>query len=59
MSSNVLKEVLKEVKVVREKLERLEELVEGRLVGLEELASYRFIFSFIIFVRSKGQANIL
>jgi len=36
MSSSVLKEVLEEVKVVREKLERLEELVEERLVGLEE-----------------------
>jgi len=36
MSSNVLKEVLEEVKVVREKLERLEGLVEERLVGLEE-----------------------
>ena len=36
MSSSVLKEVLEEVKIVREKLERLEELVEERLVGLEE-----------------------
>ena len=36
MSSNVLKEVLEEVKVVREKLERLEGLVEERLVGSEE-----------------------
>ena len=36
MSSNVLNEVLEEVKVVREKLERLEGLVEERLVGLEE-----------------------
>ena len=36
MSSNALKEVLKEVKLVREKVERLEELVEERLVGLEE-----------------------
>ena len=31
-----LKEVLKEVKLVREKVERLEELVEERLVGLEK-----------------------
>jgi len=36
MSSSTLKEVLKEVKLVREKIERLEELVEERLVGLEE-----------------------
>ena len=36
MSINVLKEVLEEVRVVREKLERLEGLVEERLVGLEE-----------------------
>jgi len=35
MSSNFLKEVLEEVKIVREKIERLEELVEERLVGLE------------------------
>ena len=31
-----MKEVLKEVRLVREKVERLEELVEERLVGLEE-----------------------
>jgi len=36
MSGNALKEVLKEVRLVREKVERLEELVEERLVGLEE-----------------------
>ena len=36
MSSGALKEVLKEVKLVREKVERLEELVEERLIGLEE-----------------------
>jgi len=36
MSSSVLKEVLKEVKLVREKVERLEELIEERLIGLEE-----------------------
>lgn len=36
MSTSVLKEVLKEVKLVREKIERLAELVEERLVGLEE-----------------------
>jgi hypothetical protein len=36
MSRGVLKEVLKEVRLVREKVERLEELVEERLVGLEE-----------------------
>lgn len=36
MSSSDLKEVLKEVKLVREKVERLEELVEERLIGLEE-----------------------
>jgi len=36
MSGGALKEVLKEVKLVREKVERLEELVEERLIGLEE-----------------------
>jgi hypothetical protein len=36
LMSGVLKEVLKEVRLVREKVERLEELVEERLVGLEE-----------------------
>ena len=36
MSSSTLKEVLKEVKLVREKVERLEELIEERLIGLEE-----------------------
>ena len=36
MSSSALKEVLKEVKLVREKVERLEELIEERLIGLEE-----------------------
>jgi len=36
LMSGALKEVLKEVRLVREKIERLEELVEERLVGLEE-----------------------
>jgi hypothetical protein len=36
MSGGALKEVLKEVRLVREKVERLEELVEERLIGLEE-----------------------
>ena len=36
LMSGALKEVLKEVRLVREKVERLEELVEERLVGLEE-----------------------
>ena len=35
MSNNDLKEVLEEVKLVRKKIERLEELVEERLVGYE------------------------
>jgi hypothetical protein len=35
MSSSDLREVLKEVKLVRKKVERLEELVEERLVGSE------------------------
>ena len=34
--SGALKEVLKEVKLVREKVERLEELVEEKLIGWEE-----------------------
>ena len=36
LMSGALKEVLKEVRLVREKVERLEELVEERLIGLEE-----------------------
>ncbi len=36
MSSSDLKEVLTEVKLVRKKVERLEELVEERLVGSEQ-----------------------
>jgi len=36
MSGGALKEVLKEVRLVREKVERLEELVEERLIGLED-----------------------
>jgi len=36
VSSSALNEVLKEVKLVREKVERLEELVEERLVGFAE-----------------------
>ena len=36
MSESALKEVLEEVKVVREKVDRLEELVEERLLGVEE-----------------------
>ncbi|MGQ9719291.1 MAG: hypothetical protein ACUVWK_05590 [Nitrososphaerales archaeon] len=36
MSSGDLKEVLKEVKLIREKVERLEELVDQRLIGLDE-----------------------
>jgi len=36
MSSGALKEVLEEVRLIREKIERLEELVEERLIGLEE-----------------------
>jgi uracil-DNA glycosylase len=35
MSGSDLKEVLKEVKLVRRKIERLENLVEERLVGSE------------------------
>ena len=35
MSGTDLKEVLKEVKLVRKKIEKLEELVEERLVGCE------------------------
>ncbi len=35
MSNTDIKEVLKEVKLVRKKIERLEELVEERLVGCE------------------------
>jgi len=36
MPNNALKEVLKEVRLVRERVERLEELVQERLIGIEE-----------------------
>jgi hypothetical protein len=36
MNGVALEEVLKEVKLIREKVERLEELVEERLIGSEE-----------------------
>ena len=36
MPNNALDDVLREVRLVREKVERLEELVEERIVGLEE-----------------------
>ena len=35
MSSSVLDEVLREVKAIREKLEKVEEIVEERLIGVE------------------------
>lgn len=36
MSSSVLDEVLREVKAIREKVDRVEEIVEERLIGVEE-----------------------
>lgn len=36
VSGGALREVLKEVKLVRQKVERLEEIVEERLIGVEE-----------------------
>lgn len=36
MSSSVLDEVLRQVKAIREKVEKVEEIVEERLVGVEE-----------------------
>jgi len=36
MSSSVLDEVLREVRAIREKIERVEEIVEERLIGVEE-----------------------
>lgn len=36
MSSSVLDEVLQEVKAIREKVEKVEEIVEERLIGIEE-----------------------
>lgn len=35
MSSSVLDEVLREVKAIREKLDKVEEIVEERLIGVE------------------------
>lgn len=36
MSSSVLDEVLREVRVIREKIEMVEDIVEERLIGVEE-----------------------
>ena len=36
MPSSELEEVVKEIKALREKVERVEEIVEERLIGLEE-----------------------
>ena len=36
MSSSVLDEVLRQVKVIREKIEKVEAIIEERLVGVEE-----------------------
>ena len=36
MSSSVLDEVLRQVKVIREKIEKVEGIIEERLVGVEE-----------------------
>ena len=36
MSSSVLDEVLREVKAIREKVEKVEDIVEERLIGVEE-----------------------
>ncbi|MEM2087531.1 MAG: hypothetical protein QXF52_02510 [Thermoproteota archaeon] len=36
MSEGTLEEVLKEVKLIRSKVERLEDLVEERLIGSDE-----------------------
>ncbi|MBL7118685.1 hypothetical protein ISS96_01545 [Candidatus Bathyarchaeota archaeon] len=36
MPSSELEEVVKEIRALREKVERVEEIVEERLIGLEE-----------------------
>ena len=36
MSSSILDEVLREVKAIREKVEKMEDIVEERLIGVEE-----------------------
>jgi hypothetical protein len=36
MSESTLEEVLKEVRLIRSKIERLEDLVEERLIGFDE-----------------------
>ena len=36
MSDNTLEEVLREVRLIRSKVERLEDLVEERLIGSDE-----------------------
>jgi hypothetical protein len=36
MASSILDDVLREVKAIREKIEKVEEIVEERLIGVEE-----------------------
>ena len=36
LASSVLDDVLREVKAIREKIEKVEEIVEERLIGVEE-----------------------
>ncbi len=36
MADSTLEEVLREVRIIRNKVERLEDLVEERLIGLDE-----------------------
>ncbi len=57
MSGATLKEVLKEVRLVREKVERLEELVEERLIGLEEPMEDE-VKAIKEYMRAKGKGTV-
>ena len=57
MSSSVLDEVLREVKAIREKVEKVEEIIEERLIGLEE-PSQDEIRAIRDYLKAKGEGNI-
>jgi len=57
MSSSVLDEVLQEVKAIREKVEKVEEIVEERLIGIEE-PSPDEIRAIRGYMKAKGKGSI-
>jgi len=57
MSSSVLDEVLREVKAIREKVEKVEEIVEERLIGVEE-PSENEVKAIRGYLKAKDKGNI-